>query len=215
MIEAYKSHINLTTIPLVLFYYNKEDNNIVDDVTAAKGYFVQSCSTRDYIETMFLIELLEDNGLVYLDRNKNTTKGEYIEMLNDSQDTNERVLIHKLLAMPEKFAITLARHYYSNIYINSGLIDLFNRNFKTIEEEELEQTRTGLKRSKGANIALWMTLIVTILFQGADTLYNYLFNKKIPTNISISSIKTTDDGQTYNCSQDVVADIKCDTTNFR
>lgn len=214
IIQAYNSHINLTTIPVALFYYQKDDT-IVDGIEAAKGYFVQNCTCRDYMETMFLIRLLEENGLVYLDGNCGTSKREYIQRYKDSVDINQRILADKLLRMPDEIACTIARHYESNAYVNSGLIDLYNRGFKSIEEEGLEQTRKSLIRSKRANIALWATLVVTILFQGANTLYDYLFNKRIPTNITISSLKTEDECQALNYQQEVENSIKFDTTKFK
>ena len=215
MIQAYNSHRNLTTIPVVLFYYYREDDSIVNEYEAAKDYFVRNCNSRDYVETMFLIRLLEENGLVYLDGDSKTSKSEYIQRYGVSKDSNQKNLTHKLLQMPEEIARTIARHYESNAYINSGLIELYNRGFKSIEEEELEQTRISLKRSKRANIALWVTLVVTILFQGANTLYDYLFNKRIPTNITISSLKTEDECQALNYQQEVENSIKFDTIKFK
>ena len=222
IIQVYNSHINLTTIPVVLFYYynHKSDSKCIGgEIETAKDYFTQNCSSRDYIETMFLIRLLEDNGLIYLDGKKNITKKEYIDNFSntingDDIDCKEIKLGNKLTQMPEEIACTIARHYNSNAYINSGLIDLYERDFKTIEEEELECTRKSLKRSKSANRALWWTLIFTILFQGANTFYDYIFNKIIPTNITISNIKSIDSCPELIYFQQVENDIKWDTTKI-
>lgn len=192
-ISIYDDHINLTSIPTVLFYYYNKGTDIMEETNTAKDYYLQNCKTREYIETLFLLNMLEENGLIYIDKDRNTTKKEYIadiEKAAEFGDTESKRLLHTIVPLPEETGRTIARHYYSNTYINQGLIALYESGFKTIEEKELECTRLGLRRNKFANGALWATLIVTIIGQGAIILYNYHFNSQIPTKIEITNMPT-------------------------
>lgn len=209
-ISIYDEHKNLTAIPTVLFYYYKKGTDIKEETDEAKGFYMQNCKTREYIETLFLLNMLEENGLIYIDKDRNITKKQYIDDLQIADtggDADSKRLLHTIVPLPEEIGRTIARHYYSNTYINQGLIALCESGFKTIEEKELECTRTGLRRNKFANIALWLTLFATILGQGAIALYNYHFNSRIPTNIEITNMPT--EQQVEKTCDEVAPNSKC------